>query len=620
MTRRARCLIGAAVFLIAVLPFVPSVRHGLAPCDDYDYVRRNAEVTSGLGWRNAVWAFGYTKLGIWMPVTWLSYQADWTLFKGRPSAMHLHSVAVHGVNAVLLWVLLGMVLGQVNAGARRTDGQDVRRPSWEAPDGQDARRPSGGYVWTVAALAALVWAVHPLRAESVVWIASRKDVLSMAGLLASLIAWVRARQGGCHLLRSPWYWASLAFASLGALAKPSVSVYPGLVFVLDFFVLGKFERKAAPYVAPALLGLGVAVEGALAQGWAGAFGSQALPLHGRLMNVCAAFGLYVGNTVWPWSLAVDCVQKWPTPPRGLLPGVVITGAAVVALARAGRRIRAAGWRTPAPDWLLAGLVWFCGALLPFLTAFGIHAQADRFTYIPSVGWSLAALGALLSTRWARGAGALLVCAFAVLGIRQTGFWANERTLYEHTLEVDGANNDRAQALLAVRSWCVDGNLDEAVERFARAEAVDPGGLEGLEHIYMFALAESGRIDEARALLERLTAASDARRGRLTDEGVELTGLGLTRGFRLARAAYFIATDESRRLADDELCELGRDYPDNLLVLYLKGRFLWVKGDRAGAVAAWREMMRKGKGEDYLHDRLGEGWLAAMLKRERTDGK
>ena len=607
MTRRARCLIGAAVFAIAVLPFVPSVRHGLAPCDDYDYVRRNAEVTSGLGWRNAAWAFGYTKLGIWMPLTWLSYQADWTLFKGRPSAMHFHSIAVHGVNAVLLWVLLAGLMRMALDGVKRTDGQD-------------ARRPSAGCEWTVAALAALLWAVHPLRAESVVWVASRKDVLSMAGLLASLIAWVRARRGDCPLLRSPWYWASLAFAASGALAKPSVSVYPGLVFVLDFFVLGTFERKVAPYVAPVLLGLGVAAEGALAQGCAGAFGSQALPLHGRLMNICAAFGLYVRNTVWPWSLAVDCVQKWPMAPRGLWPGVVITGAAVVALVRAGRRIRAAGWRTPAPDWLLAGLVWFCGALLPFLTAFGIHAQADRFTYIPSVGWSLAAVGVMSKAKWGWAAGVGLVCAFAVLAVRQTGFWTDERTLYEHTLEVDGANNDRAQALLAVRSWCVDGNLDEACERFARAESVDPGGLEGLEHIQMFALAESGRIDAARALLERLTAASNARRGRLTDEGVELTGLGLTRSFRLARAAYFIATDESRRLATAELGELERDYPDNLLVFYLKGRFLWVKGERAAAVAAWREMMRKGKGENYLHDRLEEGWLAALVKRERTDGK
>ena len=217
MTRFA---VPVAVFLIAALPFARTVRYGIVNCDDYDYVQHAAEP-------GGLWD---VREAIWMPLTWLSYKADLGVAgwldgdEGRPGAapaeaayrrraaayrlMHAHSVLVHAVNAVLLWCLLRLVLARVcgGGGARALD--------------------------LVAGAAALFWAVHPLRCESVCWIASRKDVLSMAWLLLALILWVRGR----------WAAAVGSFA-LSAMCKPSAMVFTPLAFVLDW--------AAVPAVSPA---------------------------------------------------------------------------------------------------------------------------------------------------------------------------------------------------------------------------------------------------------------------------------------------------------------------------------------------------------------------------------
>lgn len=598
-----RAATAVAIFLVAVAPFAMSARHGFAPCDDYCYVKQKSEVYGGLSAMGAAWAFRHLGDGIWMPGTWLSYQLDCTVFGVNPAAMHVHSLAVHGLNAVLLWWLLVLLM-----------------------PGRSAR-------FGIAAMAALVWAVHPLRAESVVWIASRKDVLSMFWLLSSLIAWVwgRRRQGRAAVVG---YVASLFFVCVGAMCKPSVNIYPGLVFLLDWLVLG-VTRPAADrangggtsslpwwliYVLPVCIGVAITAEGAWAQYTAGGFETQQLPLYGRALNFAAAFGLYIWNTLCPLNLAVDCVQKWPSLPRGLALGVPAALAAVWYFWRKWSQLRS-GWHVVAPDWIFAGLAWFCGALLPFMTGFGIHALADRFTYIPSVGLSLMVIG--LWDWWLRGNRGpmahscmlgLNVMAITCLGVfswRQTSFWKDERTLYEHTLEVDGEDNYRAQILLGVYSWNVDHDLDAAARRLEKVRETSPSNLDDFRHVYMFVLAESGRMDEAEKLLREMTEGWDrhlqqmeARGGGTPsmpgmDFGGHASGGDLPRNLRLARAAYYIAVPELRSAAEEELSRIEAKSPRYRLLYYLKGRLAWENGDKESARRYWRDMLSKGEGEQYL---------------------
>ena len=198
------CIFALVVFLLAVLPFARTADYGLVNCDDYEYVTvENAPfVSGGVSWAGVKYAARDLSHGIWMPLTWASYMFDFSLFSGRPGAMHLHSVALHGVNSALVFLLLWMMM----------------------------RGRGGGLFW--GALCAVLWSIHPLRVESVAWVASRKDVLSFLFELLALICWVRGNgERGARRFAV----ASLAFFVLATMAKPSAMTFPLLALLLDFF-------------------------------------------------------------------------------------------------------------------------------------------------------------------------------------------------------------------------------------------------------------------------------------------------------------------------------------------------------------------------------------------------
>jgi len=122
----------------------PARHYGFVDYDDDDYVFNNPVVRAGLSWPNFVWALSDQHACNWHPLTWLSHMADCQFFGINPGAMHLENVLFHCANSILLLLLLNSM---TNA------------------------------FWRSAIVAAL-FALHPLRVESVAWIAERKDVLS----------------------------------------------------------------------------------------------------------------------------------------------------------------------------------------------------------------------------------------------------------------------------------------------------------------------------------------------------------------------------------------------------------------------------------------------------------
>ena len=253
--------IGVAAGLAALVAAAYSgvVELGFLTFDDDGYVTKNPMVLGGLTPR-AVWAaFSQFHAQNWHPLTWLSHMLDVSLYGLWPAGHHLTSVALHAANAVLVFLVLERLTGA----------------TWRA------------------AFAAALFAVHPLRVESVAWIAERKDVLSTCFGLAALYAWS---------FRS--YWASVGLFAASLCAKPMLVTFPFLLLVLDWWPLRRLDspralvalaREKWPFFA---LSLGSCVVTLFAQ--REAMGYAPLPL--RLANSLAAFQEYLYRVVDPRAL------------------------------------------------------------------------------------------------------------------------------------------------------------------------------------------------------------------------------------------------------------------------------------------------------------------------------
>ena len=383
MSTRKKTILLALFFLVAFfssLPFLDAGKFGFTGLDDRAYCTAHKEVVSGLNRASIAWAFSSMDDAIWMPLTRISYMADYSLFKGTPSSMHLHSVVLHGFNGGLLFILLSLLAG-------------AARPLREGESGE----ASLSFCDLLGcASGALVWAVHPLRCESVAWIASRKDVLSMFWEFLALILWVRMLLSHRQTSQCYAYIGSLACFGLSALAKQSCMTFPILVLILDFFGVDcTRRRRTSPwaYLLPTAMALAMAAIARAGQSYGGAMDMLSeVPITWRISNAIAAYGCYLFHSVWPVGLAVQCIARYPAPPRFLQIGIVATVATAVFVIWRLKCHTRRGSHLPdhADDWPLAGVLFFAVAVLPFLglSGFGFHAYADRFTYVPSVGLSL----------------------------------------------------------------------------------------------------------------------------------------------------------------------------------------------------------------------------------------
>ena len=146
--------------LATIALYWPATHHDFINYDDDLYVTANVHVQNGLTLENLKWAFS-NPVGVnWHPVTMLSHMLDCQLFGLKPWGHHLTSLLLHALNTALVFLLL---------------------------------RTLTGAVWRSLLVAALFgW--HPLRVESVAWVAERKDVLSAFFGFLSLLFYARYAQ------------------------------------------------------------------------------------------------------------------------------------------------------------------------------------------------------------------------------------------------------------------------------------------------------------------------------------------------------------------------------------------------------------------------------------------
>jgi protein O-mannosyl-transferase len=464
------CLV---LFCVSLLLFAPARRFELINYDDQQYVNDPA-IRRGLDSDSLRWAFTSTKMANWHPLTWLSHMADAQLFgPDNAGAYHFVNALIHAVNASLLFVALRMM---------------------------------SAATWRSGA-AAMLWAVHPLRVESVAWVAERKDLLCAMFFLLAVIAYVgyvRRKSGAA-------YAAVIVLFALALLSKPMAVTLPGVLLLLDIPVLRRsatWKKLLVEKIPLLVLALASGVITFVAQRQGGAMAEDIYPVPLRLGNALASVWRYLSFTFYPSRLSVFY------PYEGAIPGTHLSAAAVVA----GVACLAAGTIAGLMLWRrgnlmpLVGWLWFLGTLVPVigLVQVGWQSMADRYMYIPHMGLSAALVwgaAALLPVKRAAPVGALatacvIAVVLSVVTSKQLGYWHDSIALFMHALDVTD-HNDVAHGKLA-QALDTAGDPGGAIARYEQQFRINPSHPQPLYNIGVI-LVKQNRPAEGQRYYERAIA-------------------------------------------------------------------------------------------------------------------
>ena len=398
--------------------------------DDSGYVTNNQWVKLGVTAAGVRWAFTNVEDYYWQPLTWLSHMIDCQLFGVRPGWHHFTSLLFHIANTLLLFAVLLRLTAAF----------------WRS------------------ALAAAIFALHPMRIESVVWVAERKDLLGGFFFLAAIWCYLSYTE---RPSRGRYFLVIAAFV-LGLMSKPMVMTLPVILLLLDWWPLRRraFAEKLPMFL---LAGLSSFVTSIGTARLASINWGSSLSLGQRIANGLISYVRYLELSFWPHDLAIlypfrTAVPPWQTALAALLL------AAITALAL---------WQARRRPYLIVGWLWFALGLFPasgIVTQVGWQGMADRFTYLPQIGLTIAVIWGvadLLGTH-RRAAAALsgtIVALFAIAAMRQVPVWRDSVTVFAHAVVVTG-RNPAAQHYLAA-ALDERGRFDEAFPHHAEAARLEP---------------------------------------------------------------------------------------------------------------------------------------------------
>ena len=581
------------VFLMVIIwvVFGQTVHFAFVNLDDNLYVYDNPEVVHGLTFQGIGWAFTHFYAENWHPLTWISHMLDCQLYGLNPGGAHLTNVLLQSATAILLFLVL---------------------------------RQMTGFLWRSAFVAA-VFAIHPLRAESVAWVAERKDVLS--GLFFMLTLWAYARYvqvwsrvAGPSLLRptpgrpKPGARASLArayapvllFFALGLMCKPMLVTLPLVLLLLDYWPLNRSVvvngRGNSIPIWPRLilekLPLFVLAAASCVLTLCAQTGSMALLRNVspalRAGNALISSVTYLRQMFWPSGLAA----YYPLAPGDVRPStialslVVLAGISAVVFVL--RRQR---------PYLLTGWLWYLIMLAPVIgvVQVGEQSHADRYTYLPQIGlyllvtWAAAELCAGWRYRRAAfgGAGAIILTALIFCARAQTGYWRNSESLWTRALACTTDNWFADNNLGAVLFQ--EGNVDEAVAEFQKTLQINPDDAKAYVNLGL-ALCRKGNVDEGITQYQKaLQIDPDS-----VEAYVNLGNALLKKGEVDAAIAQYQQT-----------LRINPDYADAYNDL---GFALCQKGNVDEAITQYRQALQINPNLAQIHDNLGN----ALAKEGEVD--
>lgn len=525
--------------------------------DDYEYVPQNPHVTSGLSAENIRWALTTGYAANWFPLTWMSLMLDVELFGVDSGWLHLVNVSHHIASSILLFLILFIMTGSL----------------WRS------------------AFAAAVFALHPLRVESVAWVTERKDTLSTLFWMLTLGAYVLyVRKPGVAR-----YAVMLVCFMLGLMSKPMLVTMPFVLLLFDVWPL----RRISPQVEPGLRDLRrvmleklpmllmVIASSAITYHVQSLGGSVSMtgdyPVSLRLANGVVGYVRYIGKLIWPLDLAVfypfnEAIPAWQV----LGAAALLAGISIAVLLGVKRR----------PE-LSVGWFLYLGTMVPVigLVKIGSHSIADRYTYIPHIGLLLIIAWGLpgMLTRCGVPRKALPVLAvvclltLTALSRAQTASWQNSMTMWSHAARVV-ENNAEAHSQMAV-ILADQGKWEEANREFETALRMSPK-LVHAQSYYGAALLRQGRVDQAIEYLRQAVRANPHLSDAESNLGAALAAKG--------------DLDQAVRHYQNAL----RTNPASADAITNWGIALASRGDLAGAIGKFEEALRLKPDSPDAHNNLG----------------
>lgn len=579
------------LFLLVVagtfVAFLPTLDAGFVNWDDEVNFTNNPGFR-GLGGANLRWMFTTTLMGHWIPLTWLTLGANYAVGGMNPAGYHLVNVLVHALSAGIFYLV-----------ARR-----LMRAAFGSSDG-----------WPIAlgaALAALIFGVHPLRVESVAWITERRDVLCTLFYMLAVWAYLRGVERGPEgerILAGRWRALAVVAFIASLLSKAMSMTLPLTLLLLDVYPLRRLDRGwprlAAEKLPFASLG-GLAAVGALLSQSRGATwtGFEEYGLPARVAMTAYSFCFYPWKLVWPVGLTPLYelpAHVSPLDVRFLVP-LIVAPALTVALFLLRHR-----WPAALAAWIQSLIVL---APVAGLAHSGYQLAHDRYSYLSGLGFALLAGGGLVWIARARMAGRIgggvagtVVAAslLVVIGLtagtwQQSRVWHDSDSLWRSAIDADPTcmlcYSNLGHALLAV------GRYQEGEALFRHAISLRPERAAPWNNLGT-ALALQQRYAEAEVPYERAVELSG---GQLRDAVSNLGRLRVVQG-RYAEGIPLLRRANAMKPGNPEVVESFR------LALKNQGAALAESGRPADAEALFRE------GLDLLGD---DQDLFINLGRSRLD--
>jgi tetratricopeptide (TPR) repeat protein len=568
-------LIGVATFIA----FLPVLQNGFVSWDDGKNLLENPNYR-GLGWTELRWMFTTFYMGHYQPLSWLTLGSDYLLWGMRPSGYHLTSLLLHAANAVLFYFLTVRLL---SLSASYATGELA--------------------VQIAAVFSAVLFAIHPLRVESVVWATERRDVLAGFFFLLTLLCYVKAVTGEKRN-SARWLGAALIVYVLSLLSKATGMTLPLVLLVLDIYPLRRLGGGAGKWFGsesrtvwrekiPFLLAaVACAIVALLAQREAGALRTlERYNIGFRLAQALFGLVFYLWKTIIPLGLS----PLYEAPFYFKLSGETIFLGAVIVLA-----LSIALWYArhswPAG---LASWVFYLLLVAPVLglAQSGPQLVADRYSYLSCLSWAiLAGAGLLYCWRawesgrirarpffFAMGMAGLVPVVLLDLTWKQVQVWHDSERLWRYVLSITPESSfaqNNLGNLLSAR-----GELGEAMERFRYALNANPRFAEAHYNLGNV-LYIRGELDEA---MEQYREAVKIRPG-------------------YAEAHYNLGVALAKRGRQDEAIEHYREAlrlkPDDAEAHNNLGNVLYMRGELDEAMEQYREAVRIRPGYSEAHYNLG----------------